>query len=187
MVAQVSKFYSPKHKKDILSNTSSTCHSNCMKCRFACHTFGPISTAYFVIGVSGLYVGNLRADANYIVPFSLVVRFYLIFLSLFLGWFQDAEVMRQCFEKVGCKRSKWGRRAPHATYALACLFILSFFTYRPSKWADMATEVKSTRTLNGLDISKIRVYSESNNYGESDIWEDFDFSKPYTDLSLIHI
>ena len=95
--------------------------------------------AVFLIGLPGIYVQQLRADANYIVPFALTLRIYLIFLSLFLGWFHDAEILAPCLNKIGCGREKMGRRAPHLIYATIFLTTVGFFMYRPAKWADLLT------------------------------------------------
>ena len=126
-----------------IGNTASG-HGPGKKCSFVSWQWAMVMAAFFINSLPGFLSNVLRVSTNYTGPVVILGRIVKIVCPFLLGWVHDSMLLQPIFNKLGCKYNEWGRRAPHVIYGALMCAILVFFVYRPSNFANMATEVITT-------------------------------------------
>ena len=114
--------------------------------------------------VSGIMVNTFRADGNLFGTLQLIAGFLALVFAAFAGYLQDIGLYGICFERWGCPRKTWGRRAPPLLLYIPLMSLPMLFVWMPPNWALTAykTDVGSARlpqtnyifpTKDGVDCS----------------------------------
>ena len=122
--------------------------------------------------VSGIMINTFRADGNIFGTLQVVSGILAIIFAAFAGSLQDSLLLQPLFDKLGCIRSKYGRRAPHILICIPLMSIPLLLVWHPPKWANVALNVDNSRkiiganfTLNekiGLDCSSNLIIQDGN-------------------------
>ena len=115
---------------------------------------GYVLVAYFCIGTGNFFTSTLRVSGQIVGPYQIALRVFNFCWQPLMGYVVDAEYGMGLFEKVGITRKKYGRRVPYFLVTNALVLILGFFTWRPSKWADIALKQESDATLYGVEFAE---------------------------------
>ena len=106
-----------------------------------------VNTGFFVVGTGNFFTTAMRVRAHYIVMFTIVLRFFELCWHPIVGYLLDAEIGMSSLEKCGLTRKKCGRRVPYFVVSNLLVLILGFFTWRPTKWAQMSVKMEPNALL----------------------------------------
>jgi len=103
--------------------------------------------------VSGIMVNTFRADGNLFGTLQLIAGFLALLFAALAGYLQDVGMYSVCFDKWGCPRKTWGRRAPPMLLYIPLMSIPLFFVWLPPNWALTATETAATAKYPSSDFT----------------------------------
>ena len=121
--------------------------------------------------VSGIMINTFRADGNTLGALQIIAGFLAIVFAAFAGSLQDSSLLQPVFNRLGCPREKYGRRAPHILIAIPLMSLPLLFVWHPPKWANVADKIDDSRKIqaasfvlpsNGLDCSRQLVVTDIN-------------------------
>lgn len=110
--------------------------------------------AYFGIGMGNFFTSTLRVSGEYLGVYQIVIRLFPLPWTLLMGYVVDAEIGMGFCKRIGLTRKKCGRRVPYFVVTNALILILGFFTWSPTKWADIALKQESDATLYGVEFAE---------------------------------
>ena len=121
--------------------------------------------------VSGIMINTFRADGNTFGTLQIIAGFLAIVFAAFAGSLRDSSLLQPVFDRLGCPREKYGRRAPHILIAIPLMSLPLLFVWHPPKWANVADKIDDSRKIqaasfvlpsNGLDCSRQLVVTDIN-------------------------
>ena len=95
--------------------------------------------AYFIGGISTLYVSTYRAEGSYIISGQVFLKLFGGLLGVLMGMIQDSPTTATCLNKIGCTNKRCGRRAPHSIWAIVVIMIACLITHLPPNMMNMMT------------------------------------------------
>ena len=113
--------------------------------------------AYFIGGISTLYVSIYRAEGSYIISGQAFLKLFGGLLGVLMGVIQDSPTTASCLNKIGCTNKRCGRRAPHSIWAIVVIMIACLITHLPPNMMNMMTAVNSDRLLADVSFQTYRV------------------------------
>ncbi len=118
-------------------------------------------TGLFVLGAGNFFTASMRVDAKYIWEKQGLLGFiFAPFWPILAPFIVDAEIGQSIMNVCGLSRRKCGRRVPYFVISNALVLVLGFFTWRPSRWANMAKEIQPDRLLKKYNFSNYQYYGE---------------------------
>ena len=113
-----------------------------------------VLTGFFVVGTGNFFTATMRVDARETAAYQILLGVYELIWHPFAGYIVDAEIGQSAMNRCGLSRRKCGRRVPYFVISNLLVLLLGFFTWRPSKWATMATKIERRRlTVMNCSIS----------------------------------
>ncbi len=103
--------------------------------------------------VSGIMINTFRADGNIFGTLQAVSGILAIVFAAFAGSLQDSLLLQPAFDKLGCIRSKYGRRAPHMLICIPLMSIPLLLVWHPPKWANLALSIDDSQKIIGANFT----------------------------------
>ena len=161
-------------------------HSGFSTCRMILFNMGNFTAylgAYFIGGISTLYVSIYRAEGSAIIGGQVFLKLFGGILGVVMGMIQDSPKTAGCLNKIGCTNQKCGRRAPHAIWATAVIMIACLIVHLPPNIMNMSTTVDDTRLRKGDTFFNYRESTEINRETGKPTWGAW---KPYPSDGLMN-